>query len=74
MSSITLYTTTGCPLCERYRDLLTEKSKPFTEKNTTENPDYLDELEERDIFVVPTVIVDDKAVAGFRPNSLLELL
>jgi glutaredoxin len=74
MSKVTLYSTSGCPLCERYRTLLKQKGQAFQEKNTTENPDYLDELATKNIFVVPTVMVDDDAVTGFRPNSLLELL
>ncbi len=74
MSTITLYTTTGCPLCDRYRKLLDQKSKVYIEKNTTENPGYLDELAAKQIFTVPTVFVGDQAVEGFRPNSLLELI
>jgi glutaredoxin len=74
MSNVTLYSTSGCPLCERYRDLLKQKGRSFDERNTTENPGYLDELAARNIFVVPTVLVGDQAVAGFRPNTLLELL
>ncbi len=54
--------------------LLNEKKQPFEERNTTTNPKYLDELSSKGIFVVPTVLVDNNAVAGFRPNSLLELI
>ncbi len=72
--NVILYSTQGCPLCERYRMLLNEKKQPFEERNTTANPNYLDELSSKGIFVVPTVLVDNQAVAGFRPNSLLELI
>ncbi|MEM7275918.1 MAG: glutaredoxin family protein [Actinomycetota bacterium] len=72
--SITLYTTTGCPLCERYRKLLDQKGQSFEEKNTTENPKYLDELASKQIFTVPTVFVGGEVIEGFRPNSLLELI
>ncbi len=72
--NVILYTTAGCPLCARYKALLQEKRQPFDERNTTENPAYLDELAKRSIFVVPAVLVGDKAVPGFRPNTLLELL
>jgi glutaredoxin len=73
-SNVVLYSTQGCPLCERYRTLLSEKKQRFEERNTTTNPKYLDELSAKGIMVVPTVIVDGKAVPGFRPNALLELL
>ena len=71
---VILYSTTGCPLCERYRALLTEHKQPYEERNTTENSKYLDDLAARGIFVVPTVLVGDEAVPGFRPNSVAELL
>jgi glutaredoxin len=74
MPNVTLYSTSGCPLCARYRDLLNRQGRAFDERNTTENPGYLDDLAAKNIFVVPTVLVGDRAVAGFRPSSLLELL
>ena len=74
MNKVVLYSATGCPLCAKYRQLLTDKKITFTEKNTTETPALLDELAAKGIRMVPTVFVGDKFVAGFRPNSLLELL
>lgn len=74
MASITLYSATGCPLCAKYKALFAEKALPFVEKNTTEKPEYLNELTAKGIRMVPTVFVGDQFVAGFRPTSLLELL
>jgi glutaredoxin len=74
MSNVLLYSATGCPLCAKYRTLLSEKGIRYIEKNTTEQPALLDELAKKGIRMVPTVFVGDKFVAGFRPNSLLELL
>ena len=71
---IVLYSTTGCPLCERYKTLLNDAKHAFEERNTTENPSFLQELGARGIFAVPTVLVGDDVVQGFRPNSLNELL
>ena len=71
---ILLYSTTGCPLCERYKALLNDRAASYEERNTTENPQYLDELAQRGIFVVPTVVVGETSIQGFRPNSLSELL
>jgi glutaredoxin len=73
-SKVLLYSTTGCPLCQRYKALLDEQKLSYEERNTTENPSHLDELAQKGIFVVPTVFVGDNSVQGFRPNSLLELL
>jgi glutaredoxin len=74
MSNVVLYSATGCPLCGKYKTMLSEKGIRFIEKNTTEQPALLDELAKKGIRMVPTVFVDEKFVAGFRPNSLLELL
>jgi len=72
--SVVLYSATGCPLCAKYKALLAEKGVKYQEKNTTEQPSYLDELAGKGVRMVPTVFVGDKFVAGFRPNGLLELL
>jgi glutaredoxin len=71
---VVLYSTTGCPLCQRYKTLLTDASQPYEERNTTENPGFLQELGAKGIFAVPTVFVGDEVVQGFRPNTLTELL
>ena len=44
MSNVVLYSATGCPLCAKYKALLGEKGIRYQEKNTTEQPAYLDEL------------------------------
>ena len=74
MSNVVLYSATGCPLCAKYKQLLTDKKIAYTEKNTTETPAHLNELAAKGIRMVPTVFVGDKYIAGFRPSSLLELL
>ena len=74
MNDVILYSATGCPLCAKYRTLLTERGVRYQEKNTTDQPGLLDELSSRGIRMVPTVFVGEEFVAGFRPTSLLELL
>ncbi len=72
--SIVLYSTTGCPLCARYRALFDEHGHAFEERNTSEDPAYRDELVALGVMVTPTVIVGDHAVPGFRPNTVAELI
>ena len=74
MSTVMLYSATGCPLCAKYKTMLNDKGVRYIEKNTTDQPALLDELAKKGIRMVPTVFVGEKFVAGFRPNSLLELL
>jgi glutaredoxin 3 len=74
MSNVVLYSATNCPLCAKYKTLLSDKGISYVEKNTTEQPTLLDELEAKGVRMVPTVFVGEKYIAGFRPTSLLELL
>jgi glutaredoxin len=74
MSAVVLYSATGCPLCAKYKAMLADKGVRYQEKNTTEQPAFLDELAKKGVRMVPTVFVGEKFVAGFRPNSLAELL
>jgi glutaredoxin len=72
--TIVLYTSTGCPLCARYRALFDEQGHVFEERNTTEDPTYRDELASMGVMVTPAVVIGDRAVPGFRPNTVSELL
>jgi glutaredoxin len=64
MSKVILYSTTGCPVCERHKALLAEKKAAYEERNTTQNPQYLDELASKGIFAVPTVFVGEQSIQG----------
>lgn len=72
--TIVLYTSTGCPLCARYRAMFDEQGHVFEERNTTEDPTYRDELASMGVMVTPAVVIGDRAVPGFRPNTVSELL
>ena len=72
--TIVLYTSTGCPLCARYRAMFDEQGQVFEERNTTEDPAYRDELASMGVMVTPAVVIGDRAVPGFRPNTVCELL
>ncbi|BCJ56068.1 hypothetical protein Asp14428_75430 [Actinoplanes sp. NBRC 14428] len=71
---VVLYSATGCPLCAKYKTLLSAKGVRYEERDTTAQPALLNELAAKGIRQVPTVFVGDKHVAGFRPTALLELL
>jgi glutaredoxin len=72
--TIVLYSTTGCPLCARYRALFDEQGYVFEERNTSEDPAYRDELASFGVMVTPAVVIGEQAVPGFRPNTVAELL
>lgn len=72
--SIVVYTSEGCAFCSRLKSFLTNHNLTFEEKNVTSNPEYLDELQSKGIWAVPTVFVGDEVVPGYRPNKLKEIL
>lgn len=72
--AIILYSATGCPLCARYRALFDEHGQPFEERNTTEDAGFRAELVGIGIKVTPAVVIGDRVIPGFRPNTVAELL
>lgn len=72
--SVVLYSTTGCPLCARYRAMFDEGGHTFEERNTSDDPSFRDELAVLGVMVTPAVVVGEQAVPGFRPNTVAELL
>ena len=73
-NQVILYSTAGCPFCERYKELFTQRNQTFEERDTTSDPRFLDELAARGIFNLPAVIVNGAPIPGFRPTSVLALL
>jgi hypothetical protein len=59
---------------QRYRALFDEQGRVFQERNTTDDPAYRDELASMGVMVTPAVVIGDRAVPGFRPNTVTELL
>jgi hypothetical protein len=54
--------------------VLDEQKQPFEERNTSQNASWLQELNGRGIFVVPTIFVNGAPLQGYRPATLLEML
>jgi glutaredoxin len=74
MTNVVLYSTTGCPLCARYKTLLADLGVAYEERNTSESPALLHELSSKGIRMVPTVFVGSEYIAGYRPSSLVAML
>jgi thioredoxin reductase (NADPH) len=70
MPKIVLYSSTGCPYCEKMKKEFQEWGYPYEERNVTENPDYFNDLHEKGIFSTPVVFIDDKPFIGYRPNAM----
>lgn len=74
MPKIVLYSSTGCPYCEKIKQDLKNWDIAYEERNVTENPGYFDELHEKGIFSTPVTFVDDQPFIGYRPNKMKEYL
>lgn len=71
---VVVYTSAGCPYCVKVKEQLKAWNIPFTEKNTSENREYFEELRSRKLFGTPVTFVGDRFVMGFQPEKLRNLL
>lgn len=74
MSKAIVYTSTGCPYCEKIKKDLKNWGVEYEERNVTENPDYFNDLHEKGIFSAPVTFIDDQSFIGYRPNKMKEYL
>jgi thioredoxin reductase (NADPH) len=71
---VIVYSSTGCSYCAKIKSDLEQWNIPFEERNVTDNEDYFKELESRGIYSVPTTLIGEEAVVGYRPNKMKALL
>lgn len=74
MPEIILYSSTGCPYCEKMKQEFKEWGFQFEERNVTENPDYFNDLHEKGMFSTPVVFIDGEAFIGYRPKKMKKKL
>lgn len=74
MPNAIIYTSTGCPYCEKIKKDLKNWGVKYEERNVTENPDYFNDLHEKGIFSAPVTIIDGEFFIGYRPNKMKEYL
>lgn len=74
MPKAIVYTSTGCPYCEKIKKDLKNWGIEYEERNVTENPDYFNDLHEKGIFSAPVTFIDGESFIGYRPNKMKEYL
>lgn len=74
MSKIVLYSSTGCPYCEKIKQDLKTWGLSYEERNVTDHPGYFEDLHAKGIFSTPVTFVDDQPFIGYRPNKMKEYL
>jgi glutaredoxin len=77
--SIVVYTSDRCPYCYHLKKWFNDNDIKFTEKNLSKNPNYLLELEQRQIKNIPvTIFIDtngqEKYIVGLNKKKLKQML
>jgi thioredoxin reductase (NADPH) len=71
---VIVYSSTGCPYCEKVKSFLKERGIEFEERNASIHKEYFDQLKERKIFGTPATLIDGKLVLGFQEKKFNKLL
>ena len=67
MTSVTVYSTTWCPWCDRAKALLNARGIAFEAINIDDQPDFRQKL--MDLtggYTVPQIVIGEKPIGGFR--------
>lgn len=71
---IIVYSSTGCPYCEKVKTALTEWGFEYEERNASIHKEYFDQLKERKVFGTPATYIDGKLVLGYQEKKFFKLL
>jgi thioredoxin reductase (NADPH) len=71
---IIVYSSTGCPYCEKVKTFLKDHGFTYEERNASIHKEYFDQLKERKIYGTPATLIDGKLVLGFQEKKFNKLL
>jgi glutaredoxin-like protein NrdH len=74
MSAIIVYSAPGCSTCELVKNYLKDKGYEFEVRDLLANREYQKEVEAFGILGIPVTVVNGKAIKGFDPTALEQLL
>ena len=74
MAKVEMYSSNGCPFCDRAKDLLTAKGVEFTVYNLSEEPARMAEMQERKpgARTVPQIFINDQSIGGYDDMKALD--
>ncbi|WP_197031489.1 FAD-dependent oxidoreductase [Bacillus sp. UNC438CL73TsuS30] len=71
---VIVYSSTGCPYCEKVKSALKDWGIEYEERNASIHKEYFDQLKERKIFGTPATFINGKLVLGFQEKKFRKLL
>ena len=71
---VIVYSQPGWHFCGMEKAWLSENGIDFEDRNVTEDPNAMDELQELGYFTTPVTLIDDQTVVGFDREKLTRLL
>lgn len=74
MADIIIYSSSGCPYCEKMKNEFKDWGFTYEERNVTNEPQYFNDLHEQGIFSTPVVYIDGEAFIGYRPKKMKKAL
>ena len=74
MAEIIIYSSTGCPYCEKMKKEFKEWGYEYEERNVSENPSYFEDLHKEGMFSTPVVYINGEAFIGYRPKKMKKAL
>ena len=70
MSEIKVYTSESCGPCQMVKAHLKRKDFKYVERNISEDPEALTELENLGWRTTPVTLIGDSTVLGYKPREL----
>lgn len=72
---VIVYTKKNCMPCNFTKNFLNDNNIDFQELNTTDHPDYIDDVKSMGFTSVPVILIKgEPAFNGFQPDRLATLI
>ncbi|MCZ0702695.1 arsenate reductase-like glutaredoxin family protein [Natronobacillus azotifigens] len=71
---IIVYVSNDCQESRKIMNFLEQLDVMYEKRNISENKAYLTELQRRNIYSTPVVIIDENIILGFQKNKITNLL
>ncbi|SDK30834.1 glutaredoxin family protein [Sediminibacillus albus] len=72
--NVVVYVSEDCSQCDKVLSHLENWEVEYTEKNISQNKQFIQELQHQKVYGTPAVFVDDLKILGFQKNKLKQAL